>query len=168
MPYKCFNFLELWFSGKSMKSVFLTLQHEIWFKMLEDEDWKPNIWGFNSIWQSADFKMLFCKDYCNDADPVKNLSSQQTHSKLTLNSQQTDFEDTHLAHSKLTRLAHTVSLLRALCQLATHTVSLLWAILGISRWAHHAVISLWSHCDLTVRNSAEATVSMPGCPLIGA
>ena len=35
--------------------------------------------------------------------PVKNLSSQLTHTKLTLNLRQAHFEDTYLAHSKLTR-----------------------------------------------------------------
>ena len=43
--------------------------------------------------------------------PEKNLSSQLTHNKLTLNSQQAYLEDPHLGHSKLTRRTYTVNLL---------------------------------------------------------
>ena len=54
-----------------------------------------------------------------------------------------------LAHSELTRSAHTVSLLWALSEFTTHNVTLLWAIREINWRAHHAVVAvsqLWSHC----------------------
>ena len=92
------------------------------------------------------------------------------HSWLTVSSheksRQAHFEATQIAHSKLTRWACTVTLLRAL-----------HICLQLTPWAccepfmrspdHHAVVavsSLWSHCDftvnLTMRHSGGPTVSM--------
>ena len=58
----------------------------------------------------------------------------QNHRELTwIISLWAHFEDTQLAYSELTRWAHTMSLLWAFLEFATHIVSLLWLICDIVR-----------------------------------
>ena len=89
---------------------------------------------------------------------MKNLSSQLTHWELTWNSQWAHFEDTQLAHSELTRWAHTVSLLQAFCKFATHTVSSLLPLhrelTGLMSRTAHSNLTALSQCEIA--NSQKA------------
>ena len=95
---------------------------------------------------------------CLKLIPVKNLSSHLTRCELTWKLTPSSFWD----HSSSSQWTHKiVSLLWALFEFVTHTVSLLWTICEIIRWAHRTVVavsSLWelqnswkAHSKLTLR-----------------
>ena len=98
------------------------------------------------------------------ACPVKNLSSQLTHCKLTWNLTASSF----WSHSST--LQHTQEMISQLwpsCEwvlreFASPTLSLLWPISEINHLAHQAVVAVWTQwsVNLMVRHSGESTVSM--------
>ena len=100
--------------------------------------------------------------------PSEGVSEHHSHRELTwIISWWDHFEDTQLAHSELTRWAHTVSLLWAFHEFATLTVRSLLPLHGeltgmISQIAHskltmwvansrkaHSKRTVWVHCEVT-------------------
>ena len=78
--------------------------------------------------------------------PVKNLSSQLTHCKLTWNLTASSF----WSHSStLQHIQEMISQLWPSCEwvlreFASPTLSLLWPISEINHWAHQAVVAVWT------------------------
>ena len=123
---------------------------------------------FHTIWS---MKKLLIKIYthskriCKECKlmwfPLRNLSLQLSHWELTLKLSVGSFWG-HSISSKWThKMIHTVSLLWAFREFATHMVSLLWAICEITQWAHHAVVEvssllkLQTHGKLTANSQYE-------------
>ena len=90
-----------------------------------------------NCWLGASYLVNLFFSFC----PVKNLSSQLAHSKLTWNLTASSFWSC-LATSQDDLTA--VTFLWVLRELHLTHVSLLWPICEINRWAQQAVIAVWS------------------------